>query len=351
MKKVFLYILLFLLLFLGLQQLVVPKYQLELVEGSLTREYYEDEKNHQIIFIGDCEVYSNFSPITLFDKYGYTSYIRGNSQQLIHQSYHLLRETLLYEKPKIVVLSVNALRYGEEEKKEAYNRLLLDGMKTSSIKFDLIKDSMVEGETLIDYIFPIFRYHSRILELTKEDFSYYLKRKKISHNGYLMRVDVKPVTTFYQGKRLASYQFSKENVAYLDKIRQLCEENDIELILIKAPSTYPYWYEEYEKQIMEYASKYSLDYLNFYEKREEIGIDYEQDTYDAGLHLNVSGAEKLTDYFGAYLQENYELEDLRKNSKIKESYEHKKADYEKMKRQQYEELDEYGKIKMYGGFE
>ena len=35
------------------------------------------------------------------------------------------------------------------------------------------------------------------------------------------------------------------------------------------------------------------------------------DTYDAGAHLNVYGAEKLTRYFGAILRDTYGLTDGR----------------------------------------
>lgn len=347
MKKFFIYLVVFIFLFFTIQRLVVPKYAVNLVEGSMTSEYYEEESSHQIIFIGDCEVYSNFSPITLFNNYGYTSYIRGNSQQLIWQSYHLLRETFEFEKPEIVIFNVNSLRY-DEKVSEAYNRLMIDKMKNSAIKYDLIKDSMLEEESLIDYVFPIFRYHSRVLDLTLEDFKYYFSDKKITHNGYLMRVDIKGATTNYKGKPLANYDFSGTNLNYLDNIRELCEENDVELILIKAPSLYPYWYNEYEEQIEDYSEKYDISYLNFLELS-EIEIDYSNDTYDSGLHLNLSGAEKLSDYLGGYLKENYDLDDMRKDEKINKIYEEKTNYYNEMKKQQYYELEKYGKIVMYGG--
>ena len=78
----------------------------EIPEGNLIEEYYKEEKKHDVIFIGDCEVFSNISPITLWEKFGITSYIRGSAQQLIWQSYYLLEETLEYEKPKAVVFNV-----------------------------------------------------------------------------------------------------------------------------------------------------------------------------------------------------------------------------------------------------
>ena len=73
-----------------LQALLMPKYMDNTKEGALIGEYYENAGNNDVIFIGDCEVYENFSPITLWEEYGITSYIRGSAQQLIWQSYYLM---------------------------------------------------------------------------------------------------------------------------------------------------------------------------------------------------------------------------------------------------------------------
>ena len=75
--KVCLCIALCALVFAGLQNLLVPKYVTELREGAMIREYYSSELGNQVVFIGDCEVYENFSTVTLWDEYGIASYIRG----------------------------------------------------------------------------------------------------------------------------------------------------------------------------------------------------------------------------------------------------------------------------------
>ena len=115
-------------LFYLLNKLLMPKYMTDLVEGSMISQYYNEEKNHEVIFVGDCEVYANFSPMVLYQEQGITSYIRGSSQQMIWQSYYILKETLKYEVPKVVVFNVNSMRYSEPVS-EAYNRLTLDKMK------------------------------------------------------------------------------------------------------------------------------------------------------------------------------------------------------------------------------
>ena len=141
-------------------KLLEPKYMTNIKEGAMTAEYYLNAGDNQVIFLGDCEVYENFSPVTLWEEYGITSYIRGNANQLIWQSYYLLEETLKYETPRVVIYNVQAMRYSEPVR-ESYNRMALDGMKLSPIKLKAIKDSMMEDENMITYIFTILRYQDR----------------------------------------------------------------------------------------------------------------------------------------------------------------------------------------------
>jgi len=326
-----------------LQRLLEPKYVEDVVEGALIAEYYEEEKDpdvreHDVVFIGDCEVYENFSPAVLWQEYGINSYIRGSAQQLIWQSYYLLEDTLRYETPKVIVFNVLSLKYNEPQK-EAYNRMTLEGMKWSLSKVKSIQASMTDSEHFLDYVFPILRYHSRWSDLDKEDVEYLFHSKRVSHNGYYMRVDVKPAENVPAGQPLADYSFGENAMSYLDKMTELCEEKGIQLVLIKAPSLYPYWYDEWEEQVEAYAEEHGLLYVNFLELTEEAGIDFSQDTYDAGLHMNLSGAEKLSRYFGQILAEETAVTDRRDEPALCEAWEKKLAEYELDKEEQYRELE------------
>lgn len=296
-------------IFVFLNYLLAPKYAESLVEGSMTSAYYDEVKDHEVIFLGDCEVYANFSPMVMYEETGIKAYVRGNSQQLIWQSYYLLEETLKYEVPKVVVLNVNAMRYGKdsEEVSEPYNRLMIDKMKWSLEKINLIKESVTEEETFISYVFPLLRYHSRYSSLTREDFEYLFKDKKNTYNGFLINKNIKAVDNLPTKRVLPDYSFPSECYEFLNKILELCKENDIELVLIKAPSLYPYWYDEYDNAISNYAEENDIDYYNLLNNVEEIGLDYAVDTYDGGLHLNLTGATKLSKYFAHILADNYDL--------------------------------------------
>ena len=330
----------FLVLFF-FQALLVPKYMSGVREGALIQEYYKETTKHDVIFIGDCEVYENISPVTLWEKYGITSYIRGSAQQLVWQSYYLLEETLKYEKPEVVVFNVLSMKYNEPQN-EAYNRMTLDGMKWSSSKAQAVEASMTEDENFASYVFPLLRFHSRWSELTKEDFRYMFLRDTVSHNGYLMQVGTKPVTTMPKTEILDNYLFGENAWQYLEKITDICRENGIKLVLMKAPTIYPVWYEQWEKQIEEYADKNDLLYYNFLETMDEAGIDLTTDTYDAGLHLNVEGAEKLSKYFGKILVQECGLSDNRKDEALSEVWREKICAYEAEKEQKYRELEQSG---------
>lgn len=294
-----------------LNALFLPKYMSEIPEGALIQEYYKEETDHQILFVGDCEVYENFSPDVLWNEYGITSYFRGSAQQLIWQSYYLLEEMLEKETPDIVFFNVLSMKY-DTPQSEAYNRMSIDGMKMSKHKLENIRASMTEEETALSYLFPLLRYHSRWNEISREDWTYLFRRDVLSDSGYLMNVHVKPVETIPEGKPLADYTFGETCCDYLDRMVSLCEEKGTELVLIKAPSLWPYWYDEWDEQMVAYAEEHNLTYINFLDLTEEIGIDYQTDTYDAGLHLNVYGAEKMSRWLGAWLKENYDLKDYRK---------------------------------------
>ena len=320
-----------------LQALLMPKYMDESRDGALIGEYYKNAGNNDVIFIGDCEVYENFSPITLWEKYGITSYIRGSAQQMIWQSYYLMEETLRYEKPEVIVFNVLSMKYdtpestGDQSRREAYNRMTLDGMRWSASKWNAINASLTAEEkkwqSQWTYIFPILRYHDRWSQLEAEDFQYLFKKDQVSDNGYLMQTGIKPMTDPHVEKPLVDYTLGENSYYYLDKMTQLCKENGIQLVLIKAPTHSPVWWDEWDKQVEDYAQKNDLLYINFLDHEDAIGIDWNVDTYDTGLHLNVYGAEKLSAYFGQILRDDCGVSDRRDDPQISSDWQAKVTAY------------------------
>ncbi len=324
-------------------KLLMPKYMSGILEGAMIAEYYDDPTDHNVVFIGDCELYENISPVYLWENYGINSYVRGSAQQLIWQSYYLAEETIEREHPDVIVFNVLSMKYNEPQN-EAYNRMTLDGMKWSSSKVDSINASMTEEESFIEYVFPLLRYHSRWSDLNSDDFEYLFHKDKVSFNGYYMRVDVKAAENVPEGKPLADYQFGENSYYYLDKLTQLCKENDVELVLVKAPTLYPYWYEQWDQQIVDYAEKNDLTYINFLDYQDEMGIDWSTDTYDGGLHLNLEGAEKMSDYFGQILVDDFGVPDRRGEAELDDYWNGVIERYNAEIERQTTNLEKYGSV-------
>ncbi len=320
-----------------LTPILQPKYLTLSPEGSLTEEYYASvaETQHDVLFIGDCEVYESFVPAVLWKEYGISSYVRGGAQQLVWHSYYMLEDALRYETPEIVVFNVLALKYGEPQR-EAYNRLALDGMEWSPVKADAIRASMSEEEDFLTYVFPFFRYHSRWGELTDEDFTYALKEKPtVSDSGYLMQTAVVPhdPADDIEPSPLVDYTLPATAMAYLDRMVALCRDRGIELILIKAPTNNwrYHWYDEWEAQIVDYAESSDLAYYNLIPDADAMGLDMRTDSYDGGVHLNVYGAEKLTRYFGRILSETHHAPDRRGEADLSAAWQARVDCYESRK--------------------
>ncbi len=309
-----------------LQALLEPKYMDISKEGNLIGEYYDNAGNNDVIFIGDCEVYENFSPITMWEEYGITSYIRGSAQQLIWQSYYLMEETFQYETPDVMVFNVLSMKYdtpkstGNQSEREAYNRMTLDSMRWSLSKWNSIQASMTEEErekeAMFSYLFPLLRYHDRWSQLKKDDFTYWFDRPQVSDNGYLMQTGVKPLGDEHVERPLADYSFGENSWYYLNKMVELCKSKGVQLVLIKAPALSPVWWPQWDAQIEQFAAENDLLYINMLDYQEEIGIDWSTDTYDTGLHLNVYGAEKAAKWFGKILQEQCGVADRREDADI-----------------------------------
>ena len=349
------------LLFLDLaSRLCMPKYMSGALDGAFIAEYYDETLPHDVIFVGDCEVFSNISPVAMWREYGITSFVRGSAQQLIWQSYYLLEEMLAAETPRAVVFNVLSLKYNEPQK-EAYNRITLDGMKLSKYKLAAVEASMLKGnkdadtgevtnESFLSYIFPLLRFHSRWSSLTSDDVKYLFRRDKVTHNGYYMRVDANGVSPdqLPSVRPLDDYTFGQTAMSYLDKMAALCEEKGVELILMKAPSLVPHWYDEYEAQIDNYAESHGLRYINVLKAASDIGIDYETDTFDRGMHMNLSGAEKVTHYIGGILSGEFGIPDRRGDDKYATVWAEKERFYDEMITAQTEELRELGHLIHFG---
>ena len=277
-------------------------------------DFYElEEDSVDVLFFGSSYCVSAFSPLELYETYGISSYNLACEQQNMLISYYWLKEALRYQSPEVVVLETYILfNYNSQEplnSSESKQRKAIDYMKWSSVKCEAISAICEndESQSKLSYYLTNIRFHSRWTELNEDDFTYSSTSEHKGLMGYSAingisgDTDYKP---FQDGSSTSMQQPDELMKEYLDKIVELCNENEIELILVETPSTrvdigrYNY--------LNQYAAENNIQYIDYNEESvyTEISYNYATDNYETG-HLNIWGAKKVTDYIGEVLTEQY----------------------------------------------
>ncbi len=95
---------------------------------------------------------------------------------------------------------------------------------------------------------------------------------------------------------------------YLEKITDLCKQENIPLILVKTPSMAGT--AEKNITVQKYADENGFLYIDFNEKvlYKKVNYNFKEDNADAG-HGNIWGGIKVTNYMGKVLKEQFGIED------------------------------------------
>lgn len=308
-------IILIVFLVLTLNKVMMPKYISENQDGRITQEYYRSASLDDVIFVGSSTVFSGIDPRVLWKTEGISSYVRANASQPMWISYYMVEDALAHHKPEIVCVDTTFIKYGDDFVEEPSSRKAIDGMRLSASKINCINESMGEDEKILEYIIPLFRFHTRWKELTWDDIRYAWYNKPVTKNGFIEDDTVEPAPEGELVYTAESHEISPRNKDYLKKIIELCQSNDIDVFVFKMPSHSANWNEDFDRQIDGIVKEYNVNYVNFDNFNAEIGLDYSTDTCDKGAHLNSSGAEKFSAYLAGYLKDNYKLYDGRNDSK------------------------------------
>ncbi len=294
-----------------LTRIMMPKYIFENQDGRITREYYSSAKYDDVIFVGSSTVFSGIDPAILWNDAGISSYIRANASQPMWISYYMVEDAVRCHKPELVCIDTTFIKYEDDYVEEPSTRKALDGMRLSPSKIGAVNASMGEDEKMIEYIIPLFRFHTRWKELTWNDIRYAWYNKKVTLNGFIEDDEIDPVTEPELIYTAEAKELGPRNMEYLCRTIELCQENGIEVMVFKMPSHSSNWNAVYDEQIAEAVSRYKIDYINFDGLNDEIGIDYSTDTPDAGSHLNSSGAYRFSAYLADYITERFDVTDRR----------------------------------------
>ena len=287
---------------------------------NTTRGIYEEPENTiEVVFFGASIVANGIIPSSLYEDYGISSYNLGMEQQPLMTSYYWLEEVYRLQSDSLttVVLDVSELRHTPTE---AFFHKAFDGMQYSSVRLRAAWDYADEDlHTALTFLIPFFSYHDRWQELSKTDFkksSYepesYLRGYNFASTRYIDSTswDSMTIKNGVLDESVEAQELDEDSIYYLEQMVAFCEQNDLQLVLIKTP--HGYWNSAYHNAVETIADDYGLTFLdlNFDPLLSELNFNMSSDLKDSG-HANYYGASKLTAYLGQWLTENADVTDVR----------------------------------------
>lgn len=293
LAKVLCFIFLTAALLHGVSYLLLPSEAVKISEArsdEVNKIFNEDKNTVDVLFLGHSGVYSAISPMEIYKEYGFTSYVCAQAVQLPWESVKLLKGVTKVQTPKLVVLEVDHLFY-DKKSTESWN-----GIRGGFYK-----------------AFPIFRYHAS----WKDWFSTDKKHSRSAMKGFYLNRDVKPYTG---NKKLVKtdkvYKIKKRQMKSLEKIYDICMQNDIQLMFVEVPSVILWDYSKYNA-VKQFAEKRDIPFFDMNQCYEEFDFNWKTDTRDKGDHLNYSGARKVSSYLGKYIKNRFALENRKGDEKYK----------------------------------
>ncbi|MCU4158055.1 hypothetical protein J1N10_18920 [Carboxylicivirga sp. A043] len=320
MKRFLIKISLFLILFIALNQLlgnyIGSKRKLVGYYPSLRWDDFYNTKDNtvDIVFLGSSHCYRSLIP-NIFDSIlQVNSFNMGSSFQTPFISDYVLKEIINYQTPGMVILELHHSTLGGAKNfgNASHN---FDFFSNSKNKYELIIESITLQE-LGSILFPTYRFNnlkSLIFEskplgygVDKNIHSYY------SHKGYVETPTYKiDSLVLNMGSVINQDSFKDFQIEGVNSIIQLCQENDIRLLIVTQP-----YNPEYLKTIDNYkifhnfadsiANSNHIDYIDFNLSpyKEKFTSD---DFYDSG-HLFKHGAEKLSNMVANEIKERQLLD-------------------------------------------
>lgn len=323
--KCIIFCIIFVLIMYLLGPIFTPKWYNYENYGGTTRRikgmYSEPKNTIDIVMLGNSDLYAAVSNMKLWDDKGITSYHIGTPMQTTWISYYILKEFYKRQNPKLAIIDMDYIFEADDEYKGYINESI-DFIKLNKNKIEMINDSVFNNSLSekIQLMFPITRFHSRWNEINLKEVV----------EAYGMNNSMFKGFEFY--KKMENYNTENQNVdnqqlyeaipnngeKYLNMILDICNDNNTEVLLIYVP-TKNSWNKNKSEICAQYAQKHSLTFIDLNLSE----INWEKYYRDTGWHLNIYGAEIVTEKLEKEL-EKYNLT----NHKNEKEYETWNKNYE-----------------------
>lgn len=260
----------------------------------------------QILGFGNSKMHSSFSPNQLYEEYGYIGYNLGNPSQRFNVTYYKFLKALEKQSPDIVLFEIKPVFEILENTSFELQLYGASNFRKSLSTLELLEtcfDTNLDNYT--SFFQPWYSFHSNWKELTKNNFiktDFFLDQTK----GFWTTSNVVPHEPVDYSS-FAEKPLSEESLNILNNIVSICNDRNIEIIFYLAPYVGAF---QYGDAVEAYSNENNIQFLNFFKLFDQLNLSWETDFRDK-THLNYDGAEKVTNFLGEYISQNYNLTDMR----------------------------------------
>ena len=279
-------------------------------------------------FIGSSHIYFTVIPQRLMDDYGITSVNAASPLIPTWQNIDELEWLLQKQSPRLVVLDlfmlgrspkVGPARPAEEEtpnQRDAHFAGMVPRFLpwTNPLKYSVTLRETLLDSHMIPYLTAIGSHHTALWQIGRREMLR-AAGKSLLHatfnysffnNLYQDFPELYPVPA--PGVQMSEF----DRDALLGFFRA-CKQKNIPLLILSVPHWPSGEWLALEAQAHLLAEEAGVDYLDMDTIIQECGFDFQTDMADFD-HTNEKGAQKVTDYLGAYLKEHYDLPDRREDT-------------------------------------
>lgn len=260
-------------------------------------DFYQNEPKDSIdvLFLGSSVAYCDVIPAVIYEETGITSFVMAGPSQTIPVTYRYLHQACTTQSPKAVFVEVSNMLFNRQDpsirSSVKVNTLY---MPQGGDRLTAVLEEAPEEERL-GLLFPLYAYHSRWQELTKED----LLKGLFGYGtdpmaGYTFLNHALPFQEITYPRTAGNTEDFSDYVEYLQKMAAFCSEQGIRLIFYSSPM--PVANSPQLNQMLEEACSFpGVEYWNLQEDMDPMAIDLSEDFYDT-MHFNYRGAEKFSAY-------------------------------------------------------
>lgn len=266
--------------------------------------FYNEEDQFEVMFFGPSHAYAAFSPLVIWEEIGVKSYVFATQQQPLWATYTYIKEALKTQSPSLIVVECR-MAFGD---KEYYAQgddwgvtySYMDDIPLSWNKAELAWVSAPDLEGKVSALFNFMMYHSRWSTLSRSDLTFRRSQARDPYKGFVMldpqeALQPRPAIETVSG----SVPLLEKNQHWLEEIIKLCQDEGIELWLVKTPSNLELEEKAMLNTVKETAAKYGVHFHDFNEDYASIGLK-DSMFYDAH-HLDALGASRFSQYFADVL--------------------------------------------------